>query len=82
MVDDMSDGMVNILEEKILRNMASQKIEFQGPIQDKIDQLRAGKFTPDLKNWHKIDFNETNFHNCNDNDWNQTRGHHGLNMTK
>ena len=56
MVDDMSDGMVNIVEEKILRNMASQKIEFQGPIQGKIDQVSAGRFRPDLKNWHKIEF--------------------------
>lgn len=77
----MSDGMVNIVEEKILRNMASQKIEFQGPVQDKLNQIRAGEFAPDLKNWEKIEFDQSNSHACNENEHNQTRGLHALNLT-
>jgi hypothetical protein len=48
----MSDGMVNIIENKILKNMAGQKIEYEGPIQEKIINLTE----PNLLNWEKITF--------------------------
>jgi len=82
MADDMSDGMVNILEEKILRNMASQKIEFHGPIQGKLDQIRAGKFKPDLKHWQKIEFDQAYLRKHIDNDQNQAKIHKALNLTQ
>jgi hypothetical protein len=50
MADDMSDGMVNIIEHKILKNMVNQKIAFEGPIETKIKSLKP----PELKNWEAI----------------------------
>lgn len=32
MTDDMADGMINIIEGKILKNMATSKVPFNGPL--------------------------------------------------
>lgn len=48
----MSDGMVNIIESKVLKNMESQKIDFEGPIQEKLKDMQS----PDLKGWEQLYF--------------------------
>jgi hypothetical protein len=40
MVEDMADGLLNIVEYKVLRNMVNQKIDFQGAINKKLDEIR------------------------------------------
>ena len=59
MADDMSDGLVNIIEQKVLKNMASQNIGFNGPLQDKIDAILSGQFRPDMTNWDQIQFDQS-----------------------
>ena len=54
MTDDMSDGMVNILEHQVLKTYQQQKIELQGPLQDKLEALKNKTYEVDLKNWEKI----------------------------
>lgn len=56
MVENMADGMLNIVEHKILLNMANSKIEYNGLVQEKIDQIKNKKFEIDIKNWEMIDF--------------------------
>jgi hypothetical protein len=60
MADDMSDGMVNIIEHMVLKNMAAQKIQFEGPIQQKIKEIE----TPDLMNWEMIDYERYDLDKC------------------
>lgn len=54
MTDDMSDGMVNILEHQVLKTYQQQRIELQGPLQDKLEALKNKTYEIDLKNWEKI----------------------------
>ena len=42
MTEDMADGMLNILEHKIIKSKANQKVEYNGGLNDKIAQYRAG----------------------------------------
>lgn len=58
MVEDMSDGMVNIVEHKVLRQMVSHKIDFNGPVKAKLEEVRTNTFTIDQKNWEKIEFEQ------------------------
>lgn len=60
MVEDMADGLLNIVEHKLLVNMMGQKIDYNGPVVSKINQLKSGTFNLDLKNWQLIDFETEN----------------------
>lgn len=60
MVENMADGMLNIVEHKILRNMANMKINFNGPINKKLEEIKDPNFQVDLKNWELMEF-ENNF---------------------
>lgn len=51
MTEDMADGMLNIIEEKIVKNMASQQVEYNGALAEKIAQYRAGNLRADIKDW-------------------------------
>lgn len=48
----MADGMINIIENKVLLNLASHKIEYSGPIVDKIKNV--GSEAIDTKNWEFV----------------------------
>jgi hypothetical protein len=60
MADDMSDGMVNIIENLVLKNMAAQKIQYEGPLQDKIRKIKK----PELKNWEMITYERYDLDKC------------------
>ena len=55
MVKDMSDGLVNIVEHKVTTNMMSMKVDYNGPVVDKIEQIKKGTYKIDLKNWEQVD---------------------------
>jgi hypothetical protein len=83
MADDMSDGMVNILEDKILRSMAASKVQYNGPMQDKIDQMRQNKELPtDLTQWCKLEFEQNQPQSGNCDYQGQYKALQGLNLTK
>lgn len=42
MCDDMADGMLNIIEHKIIKNLSTQKVEYNGALNDKINQCKDG----------------------------------------
>ena len=52
----MSDGLVNIVEHKILQGMAISKIDYNGPIVDKIQEVKNKTFQVDKKDWDQIEF--------------------------
>ena len=44
MVEDMADGLLNLVEHKVLRSMASEKIDYNSPIADKIKEVKQSGF--------------------------------------
>jgi hypothetical protein len=58
MTEDMADGMLNLIENKILVDMASKNLDFKGPVEEKLNQIKKGSFSVDLKNWEKIKVNQ------------------------
>lgn len=56
MVENMADGMLNIVEHKILQNMLSTKLEYQGPIAEKLEQLKNHQHHVDVTKWELLDF--------------------------
>ena len=44
MVEDMADGLLNLVEHKVLRSMASEKIDYNSPIADKIKEVTQSGF--------------------------------------
>ena len=49
MTADMADGMINIIEDKIVKQLAAHKTEYNGPLKEKIEN--SGKTAVDIKNW-------------------------------
>ena len=56
MTEDMADGMLNIVEQKIIKNMASQQVEYNGALAEKITECRAGNLRADIKGWDRLVF--------------------------
>jgi len=56
MTEDMADGMLNIIEQKIIKNMASQQVEYNGALAEKITECRAGNLRADIKGWDRLVF--------------------------
>ena len=54
LTENMADGMLNMIEYKVLQNMASQNLDFKGPIEDKIKSIKNGTYKLDLKNWEQV----------------------------
>lgn len=52
MTEDMADGMINIIEDKMVRQLAAHKTEYNGPLKDKIENI--GKVEVDIKNWERM----------------------------
>lgn len=74
MVEDMTDGLLNIVEHKVLKNMAGTKIPYNGYINEKIQQVKDKNFKADIKNWELLNFEfdkkvklENNFDNTTSN---------------
>jgi hypothetical protein len=57
MVENMADGMLNIVEHKILLSMMQQKIDFNGPVAEKIKEIKNKQYTVDITNWDLINYN-------------------------
>lgn len=51
LLEDMSDGMVNLIEEKVVRNMQATGHVLTGKLADKAASIRNGV---DLKGWRKV----------------------------